>query len=280
MRRSISLAVIAALFTTIAVPITTHAEPGNLVAACAFDTNSGKPNPLGLRAYISAIEVNGNTVYTYEQFPSNVAGDKGVASTIAQQRKLTFYDTSIAKARRLMLANPAYYEALVGFKDDDGYAAVDAVLSCQDVNGKPLQKVSSIEQLPDGDYRFWSGQNRQDTFSDEELLKQGGILFVFRKKGNQVIGTTAQIDSEGGACVEGSIGGNTVSGFATVFRPLEEVNKGENFEPLAIIPDGSLRVRRGKVSKNSTKFFSALLNLNGYSKINLGDNKPPTKCGS
>jgi hypothetical protein len=270
---------LTALLTAITLPLIAPAKAANLISTCAFDTNSGKPNPLGLRAFVNVLEVDGHTVFTYEQLPSNVAGDKGVASTIAQQRKLTFYNTTIAKARQIMLANPTYYETLIGLKDDQGYAAVDAVLTCQDANGQPIQKVSSIEQLPDGDYRFWSGQTRKDKLTDEELLKQGGILFVFNKKGKQVIGTIAQIDSEGGACVEGNIGGNTVSGFATVFRPLDEINKDETFEPLSVIPDGALRVRRGKAIKGGTKFFSALLNLNGYSKINLGDNKAPKKCG-
>ncbi len=261
----------------IALPIAAQAETSNLAATCAFDTGMGKPNPLGMRAYITAVEINGDTTFTYEQFPSNVSGD--VPATIAQERKLTFYKTDVTKARDLMLKNPVYYEELVGFKDAARFKEVNALMRCQTADGQPLDKIAKVADLPDGTYRFWSGSTRDGNISDDELLKQGGLLYVFSKKGNRAIGSISKIDDEAGACVEGILGGNTVSGFATTYQAQKEFNKTDSFEPLGIIADGALRVRRGaKVSEGRVRFASALLNLNGYTKVGLGKSKAPTSC--
>ncbi len=72
----------AVLGLAIGSPIVAQAETSNLAATCAFDTGMGKPNPLGMRAYITAVEINGDTTFTYEQFPSNVNGEKDVPATI------------------------------------------------------------------------------------------------------------------------------------------------------------------------------------------------------
>ncbi len=272
---------LAAVVGLMAIPIVAQAETSNLAATCAFDTGIGKPNPLGMRAFITAVEINGDTTFTYEQFPSNVNGEKDVPTTIAQERKLTFYKTAILKARDLMLKNPVYYEALVGFKDASRFKDVNAVLRCQTADGRPLEKSPKVADLPDGTYRFWSGNTRDSAtnITDEELLKQGGILYIFSKTGNRAIGNISPIDAEAGACVEGILGGNTVSGFATTYQALKEFNKGDSFEPLGTVPDGALKVRRGaKVGNDRIRFASALLNLNGYSKIGLGKNQAPTSC--
>jgi hypothetical protein len=278
LNRSMSLLVTTAVLgLTIALPIGAQAETSNLAATCAFDTGMGKPNPLGMRAYITAVEINGDTTFTYEQFPSNVSGE--VPATIAQQRKLTFYKTNVTKARDLMLKNPVYYEELVGFKDASRFKEVNDLMRCQTADGQPLDKIAKIADLPDGTYRFWSGNARDASISDEELLKQGGFLYVFSKKGNRAIGNISHIDDEGGACVEGLLGGNTVSGFATTYQAPKEFNQTDSFEPLGIIPDEALKVRKGaKVGEGRVRFASALLNLNGYTKITTGKSKAPTSC--
>jgi hypothetical protein len=53
-----------AIFTTVA-----WAEPSR---TCHFDPDLGKPNPLGMRSYISLTEEDSNTTFLFEQFPSNV----------------------------------------------------------------------------------------------------------------------------------------------------------------------------------------------------------------
>jgi len=82
-----------------------------------------------MRAYITISEEDGNTTFVFEQFPSNI-GNGQVPATIASQRFLTFYETDLASARRLMLQNPEFYSELVGYPDPEGFAPVNATLTC------------------------------------------------------------------------------------------------------------------------------------------------------
>ena len=96
---------------------------------CSYDPQGGKPNPLGMRAFITAIEKDGNSQFIYEQFPSVVTGN--IPITIENKRTLTFYDTKIEKARTILRENSNYYSELVGYSDVEGFAAVNEVLKCK-----------------------------------------------------------------------------------------------------------------------------------------------------
>lgn len=98
---------------------------------CEYDPNSGRPNPLGMRAYVTLTEEDGNTHIVFEQFPSNLNLDPDTPATIASSRTLTFYNTDIDQARQIMLDNPAYYAELMGYEDPEGFAAVNQVLTCR-----------------------------------------------------------------------------------------------------------------------------------------------------
>lgn len=98
---------------------------------CQYDPESGVPNPLGMRAYITVTEEDGNTTFLFEQFPSNVGGAPEIAATIASRREMTFYNIGIDQARQIMLQQPDYYSELVGYSDPEGFAPVDQVLTCQ-----------------------------------------------------------------------------------------------------------------------------------------------------
>lgn len=93
---------------------------------CDYDPNSGKANPLGMRAYITARIEKGNTIFVFEQFASIVA-----EITIANKRELVFYGINIKKARQILLKNPQYYSELVGYEDPEGFAPVNTVLTCR-----------------------------------------------------------------------------------------------------------------------------------------------------
>ncbi len=94
---------------------------------CSYDPKIGKPNPLGMRTYITVETREGNTIFIYEQFPSIVAEK----ITISHRRELVFYGINIKKARQILLKNPKYYFELVGYEDPDGFAPVNAVLTCE-----------------------------------------------------------------------------------------------------------------------------------------------------
>ncbi|MFP4101239.1 hypothetical protein [Coleofasciculus sp.] len=94
---------------------------------CQYNPESGKPNPLGMRAYITLTEDEGSTIVTYEQFPSTV--DENI--TLTTKRELTFHDTPLDTARVILLQNKNYYSELVGYDDPEGFAPVNQVLICE-----------------------------------------------------------------------------------------------------------------------------------------------------
>lgn len=104
----------------------TAAVPDRL---CAYDPDLG-PNPLGMRAYITLSEADGNTTVTFDQFPSPVGNDANQPVTLASTRELTFYDLDLDATRELLLSNPDYYTELVNYPDPDGFGPVNAVMSC------------------------------------------------------------------------------------------------------------------------------------------------------
>lgn len=120
-----SLAALTAL-NFLALTVIARAEP---TRTCQFDPDLGLPNPLGMRSYLTIEEDLGNTNVIFEQFPSPL-GDAQVPATIASQRILTFYETGLEEARQLLLQNPDYYSELVGYPDSEGFAPMNAVLTC------------------------------------------------------------------------------------------------------------------------------------------------------
>lgn len=122
----LGLATGLSLVSCVALPPKAQAEP---TRTCQFDPELGVPNPLGMRSYITVTEENGNTSFLFEQFPSNL-NSPDVAATVASSRVLTFYETELDEARRLMLQNPGFYTELVGYPNEEGFAPIDAVLIC------------------------------------------------------------------------------------------------------------------------------------------------------
>ncbi|NES83509.1 MAG: hypothetical protein F6K10_20035 [Moorea sp. SIO2B7] len=94
---------------------------------CAYNPDSGKANPLGMRAYITITEQEGNTHFLFEKFPSNIAEK----ITISNQREMIFYQTPLDTARVIMIQNKDYYSELVGYKDPEGFAPINEVLNCK-----------------------------------------------------------------------------------------------------------------------------------------------------
>lgn len=99
------------------------------IISCSYNPQSGKPNPLGMRTFITAIEKDNNSIFVYEQFPSIVSGDRPV--TIENKRTLTLYQTTIEEAITILKENPDYYSELVGYRDNEGFVQFDDVFQCQ-----------------------------------------------------------------------------------------------------------------------------------------------------
>lgn len=316
------LATATASIAALISPLPGFSQPAsNPIRTCAYNPDSGQPNPLGMRAVITAVEQDSDTTFRFDQFPTPVGGQQpGVA--IASRRELTFYSVNLEQARQLLLQNPNYYSELLGYNAPEGFAAIDAVLTCRSVtpdtsqptsgftsvpSGQtspapqqlpspqppanpqptpipqairsptsiPQTTASTISSLPDGNYRYWSGNPNQVTVTDEELIRTGGYLFAFRKIGNQIIGHLNRVDNADTMCMVGSVNGNTVAGFAypsnTTITYL-----GENFTQWGPAP--YLQIRWGQRRGRQSRYDSALLNLNGFSRINAGLQLPPSSC--
>ncbi|MEM8611271.1 MAG: hypothetical protein AAGF93_04570 [Cyanobacteria bacterium P01_H01_bin.105] len=132
----------------------------------------------------------------------------------------------------------------------------------------------TIAGLADGNYRYVSGPADDRAYSEQELLSRGGVLFVFRKTGDEIMGSYGYIDGEA-ICVAGRVSGNTVSGQA---YPYDGVAR-ELAEEFAFWgPATFLRVRRTQGPEGNRYFGSAALELNDFSRINAGSSLPPSSC--
>lgn len=133
-----------------------------------------------------------------------------------------------------------------------------------------------VSTLPDGNYRYWTGTADTTIVSDAELLEEGGVLFRFQKQGNTITGIFAYVDGES-ICVSGQSNGNTVTGVAVQTESASVVSSNDMFANFG--PSSALRVRRGVQSATETVTYnSAILNLNGFNRINAGTVLPPSEC--
>jgi hypothetical protein len=263
---------------------------------CYYNPSSGKPNPLGMRASVVLHEKNGNTEVVYEQLPSTVGGT--IPATIASKRTISFPQTTIAQIRQLMLKDPKYYNELLASKGNS-FAPMNALLTCETVPQFstdpppdsmstrpdppasaampapiPNSKPNAIAQLPDGNYRFWSGTPTKAVLSQDELVKLGGALALIHKKGNQVTAGFGYVDSDFTACVVGTVSGDRVTGQAFPTEGL--TNKATEFIPFG--PAKFLMVRNPKTIAGKKAYSEAVLDLTGFSRINLGDRAPRKSC--
>ncbi|NDJ17731.1 hypothetical protein [Myxacorys almedinensis] len=240
---------------------------------CSFNSNAGTPNPLGMRTFLTIEETDGNTTFKYEQFPSPVGGTP--AATIASTRQLIVYKTNLAAARQLFLNDPKYYNELRGFSEGDSFKVVNDTLTCRSTPGStpPPTSSSRVSDLPDGNYRFWNGK-ASGILSDNELLKRGGVLFLFRKQGNQIVGSFGQIDNVG-SCVKGTVSGNTLTGIAIPYEPSPNPASRAN---TSFDPGGFLKLGRWQRVGNRHQYENSTLNLANLNRINVGPRMPMSSC--
>jgi hypothetical protein len=137
--------------------------------------------------------------------------------------------------------------------------------------------ITRVQDLPNGNYRYWNGTPSGAVVSSDTLMANGGVTFTFRKQGNNITGIFGYVDGEA-ACVQGQVNGNTVSGISVQnLAGASVLSAGETFQPFG--PSGYLQVRRGRrVSPNVVRYSSTLLNLNGLNRINAGAQVPPRVC--
>lgn len=140
----------------------------------------------------------------------------------------------------------------------------------------PSPNQLKVSNLPDGNYRYWTGTPNGAIVSDAELLEEGGVVFRFSKRGNNVTGIFAYVDGET-ICVSGQANGNTVTGIAVQIGRSGVLSSNDTFANFG--PSSALKVRRGlRTAPQRVIYNSAILNLNGFNRINAGIIEPPGLC--
>ncbi len=277
----------AAPLAVIAIPSHSHAQsaptPAPTNTVCRYDLESGIPNPLGMRTYITLTEAEGNTTFTLDRFATFVTNPENTdqQADVTEVRSLTFYGTPIAEARQLMIDQPFYYAELLEVDEDSldaGFEAVDQTLGCGQVAAEPTPaEPPAVESpvteapapptespillsLPNGNYRFVSADFDNRVVSDEELVEAGGAIFLFRKFGDAVTGELSYIDSDNpGFCISGTVEDNRVIG--TVVSDSDRILG--DFLVTKVAEDGALE---------------GVLNLEDFSRINAGARLPTENC--
>lgn len=208
-----------------------------------------------------AMKQSSNLFLLLAVFPTILLAPAPLLAQTAQfTRTCAYNDVLVCRSGSVSMGNPT-----------SGSPTTGSPMSGSPMSGSPTA-AATIASLPDGVYRFWSGRSTNAVMSGEELLRQGGMLFLFRKTGDRVAGSFSEVGAEA-ICVTGQVSGNTIAGRALSFNGTLS-NRGETFTSWG--GSGTLQVRRARGTGNQSRYESALLNLNGFNRINAGDRLPPT----
>ncbi|MEL6469701.1 MAG: hypothetical protein AAFQ74_08240 [Cyanobacteria bacterium J06623_4] len=157
--------------------------------------------------------------------------------------------------------------------------------------------IPPLSALPDGSYRYLAGNYEFGNYTDEQLIANGGAIFLLTKRGNQVVGELRPRLDRPGICVTGTVSGNTITGSAYPQQPQQQIETeattaavpaddaaeangekdaaGETSQPYAI---GGLQIRQPRTIAGQTYYAEALLDLSEFSRINAGFALAPTSC--
>jgi len=149
--------------------------------------------------------------------------------------------------------------------------------------------VTTLESLPDGSYRYLAGSFEYGSYTNEQLIANGGSVFLLTKLGNEVTGSLyPQLDAAA-ICITGTVSGDTVTGAAypvsvsemtaeetnAVEVPAENTEVGESFRSYEETP---LQVRQRRTTAGQPYYVGASLDLSEFSRINAGSSLAPTRC--
>ncbi|MEO0768101.1 MAG: hypothetical protein AAFY72_01495 [Cyanobacteria bacterium J06649_4] len=129
---------------------------------------------------------------------------------------------------------------------------------------------TTLSTLPDGNYRVTTASSLNQA-GNESSLVSASPMFTFRKQDNVVTGIFEYPDEGTNACVTGTLQGNTVSGQAYT-------RSGGTFVISETYLGPSLALRLGNAS-GGDRYDNAILDLNGFARINAGTTAPPVSCG-
>jgi len=147
-----------------------------------------------------------------------------------------------------------------------------------------------VETLTDANYRYINTEipTAEKTVDGLPVVTaadlaevEEGYAFLFQKVEGQIVGMLYQLASQEKVCVSGKAEGNTVTGQAIVryespFTPIKVLSQGEEFAPWGNTE--TLQVRQGSRTGIRVVYDGALLDLNGFYRVNAGSQPPPEQC--
>ena len=140
--------------------------------------------------------------------------------------------------------------------------------------------VRTLQDMPDGNYRYMAGDAEKRAYSNEELRQRGGSVFVLKKVGDRVTGDLLPRIGLPGICVTGTVSGDIITGAAYPYDTTDTLQDsarqiGETYEPHG---SGALQIRRTRTDGNQLYYAGALLDLTTSTPINAGSSLPPSSC--
>jgi len=162
----------------------------------------------------------------------------------------------------------------------------------------------TLAALPDGAYRYLSGNYEYGIYSDQQLAANGGAVVLLTKRGDRVVGNFYPRFGQSGICISGRLSEDTVVGPAytidavTVDTNGESISQnkvtevGESYEPYAGVATFQVRQPRivrvdatasqaaGEDLQQTVRivYAESLLDLSEYSRINAGSALAPSDC--
>jgi hypothetical protein len=232
----------------------------------------GKPSPLAARASFSLEEQDGKMVTVKYSAASSQMNSKQPTVFSSTVQILTFTDSNVAAVRARMLKDSSYFKALTGFPEDNSFKPFNDALVCK---GSDVVS-STIDVLPDGDYRFWSGP-ASNTVTDKDILAtgEGGAVFLFSKEGKTIVGHFARAN-DFAMCINGTIANGKVTGAVS---PVDRLALGAYpSDDSSYGPVGHLKFGKWKGPNRSGAYQGSTIDLTKFNPINIGARKAPTGC--
>ena len=121
---------------------------------CAYDADSGFPNPLGSRASLTVETSQGDTAFIYERLPAVVSSDSSdLRAEVDNKRTLTIFETPLETARQLLIDDSSYYAVLLGLAPDDdfiarGFEMINQTLTCETGDTETSSVPTPATQMP------------------------------------------------------------------------------------------------------------------------------------
>lgn len=163
----------------------------------------------------------------------------------------------------------------------------------------------TLESLPDGSYRYLSGNFEYGNYTDQQIINNGGSVFLLTKVGENVVGDLRPRLDLPGICMTGTVRDDTISGSAYSHRETaveirdetesaeinsqaEEETGSSEIDEKEIIREvddtveaygnGALQLRQSSTVNGQLYYQEAVLDLSNFSRINAGSALAPTEC--